>query len=76
MADTKRPGKPKQTTRTRAWNEANLDRLYITVPQGRKKDIEAHVKPHKDTVNGLINRLLRNELGMSEEEWKSKSGKP
>ena len=48
--------------------------LVIFVPAGRKKDIEAYAASKGQTVNGLVNDLLKNELGMTEAEWKRKPG--
>ena len=59
----------------RRYNEKAYDRLAITVPNGRKADIERHVDG-KTTVNGLVNDLLKAELGMSADEWKRKPGDP
>lgn len=49
----------------------NYDRIGIKVPKGRKTDIEAFAKSRNLSVNALIASLLQNEMGMSEEEWKS-----
>ena len=49
----------------------NYDRIGIKVPKGRKTDIEAFAKNRNLSVNALIASLLQNEMGMSEEEWKS-----
>lgn len=52
----------------------NYERLNIKVPKGRKAAIEAHAQSKGESVNGLVNALLRAELGMSEEEWKHGEG--
>ena len=48
----------------------NYERLNIKVPKGRKAAIEAHARGRGESVNGLVNALLRERLGQSEEEWK------
>lgn len=48
------------------------DNLRIVVPKGRKTDVEAHAKAKGESVNGLVNNLLRAALGMTEEEWKER----
>ena len=48
------------------------DRLNYVVPKGRKADIDRTAASNGETVNGMINRLLRTEAGMSEEEWKQR----
>ena len=52
----------------------NYERLNIKVPKGRKAAIEAHARGRGESVNGLVNALLRAELGMSEEAWKHGEG--
>ena len=47
----------------------NYDSLRVIVPKGRKADISAHVEETGRTINGLVNDLLRSELGMTETEW-------
>lgn len=46
------------------------DRINLTVPKGRKRDIEYHADRKNESVNGLINRLLREDMGIPGEEWK------
>lgn len=60
----------KQTEWTRAYNEKAYDRLAITVPKGRKAAIEGHAKSKGLSVNGLVNDLLRADMGLSDEAWK------
>ena len=50
--------------------KANYDRLEIKVPKGRKAAIEAHVKNKGESINGLVNALLRADMGLTEEQWK------
>ena len=56
------------------WNDANMtvkyDRLSILIPKGRKQAVEAFAHHHRESVNGVVNRLLRVEMGLSEDEWK------
>lgn len=61
----------KQTEWSRAFNEKSYDRLAITVPKGRKADIEAYATANGYSVNGLVNELLQSALGMPDEEWKA-----
>ena len=63
--------KGKSSTRAKnKYNAANYDSLRIVVPKGRKADIEAHAQSKGESVNGLVNALLRDDMGMSAEEWK------
>ena len=60
----------KQTNWTRAYNEKAYDRLAITIPKGRKAAVEAFARAHGESVNGMVNRLVWAEMGLSEDEWK------
>ena len=57
------------------YNAKAYDQLPIRVPKGRKATIEAYAKSRGESVNGLINALLREKLGLSEFEWKQGTGK-
>lgn len=52
------------------YNAANYDRIEIKVPKGRKADVEACAKSKGESVNGLVNSLLRENMGLTEDEWK------
>ena len=54
--------------------KGNYDRINLVVPKGRKAAIEAHAQSKGESVNGLLNGLLRAELGLSEEAWKHGEG--
>ena len=54
--------------------KGNYDRINLVVPKGRKAAIEAHAQSKGESVNGLLNGLLRAELGMSEDAWKHGEG--
>lgn len=51
------------------YNAKAYDNIRVVVPRGRKADIEAHATAVGRSVNGLVNDLLRGELGMTEKEW-------
>lgn len=70
--------KPLSDARKRAnkkWNDENqtkrYDRIQLVVPKGRKADIDEYAKVQGESVNGLMNTLLRKAIGMSEEAWKA-----
>ena len=49
----------------------NYDSLRITVPKGQKAAIEAAAKAAGDEyINSYVNRLIRADMGLSEDEWK------
>lgn len=50
----------------------NYDRINLTVPKGRKADIDAYAKSKGTSTVGLLNDLLMREISMTEAEWKAK----
>jgi len=66
----------KQTEWSRAYNAKAYDRLAVTIPKGRKRAVEAHARSLGVSVNGLVNGLLRAEMGLSEAEWKAEAENP
>ena len=60
----------KTTAYKQKFNEQAYDRLAITIPKGQKQAVEAHAKSKGESVNGLVNALLRDDMGMTTEEWK------
>lgn len=66
--------KDARTDYKRAYNEKNYARLNITIPIARKQAVEAHAASKGESVNGLVNALLRADMGLSESEWKASAG--
>lgn len=52
---------------------AKLDELKIRIPKGQKQAVEAHAASKGESVNGLVNALLREDMGLSEGEWKAQA---
>ena len=52
------------------------DRIAVLVPKGQKQAVEAHAQQKGESVNGLVNALLRAEMGLSDEEWKKPKQAP
>lgn len=48
----------------------NYDSFLIRLPKGRKQAVEAHARDRGESVNGLVNALIRADMGLSEDEWK------
>ena len=46
------------------------DELKIRLPKGRKAAVEAHAKAKGESVNGLVNSLLRKDMALTEAQWK------
>ena len=51
----------------------NYDRINLTIPKGQKEAVDAHAKSKGLSTNGLVNELLRIDMGISAAEWKAKS---
>lgn len=62
-------GKTSSVVKNR-WNKKAYDQLGIRVPKGRKDDIEAFAASKGQSVNGYVNALIRESMGVSEEDWK------
>lgn len=67
---------PAQRKAVAKYNAANYDRIEIKVPKGRKGAIEAHAKCKGESINGLVNALLRADMGLSEHDWKADPASP
>ena len=63
-------GKTSSAVKNR-YNAKAYDQLPIRVPKGRKQAIEAFARERGDSVNGLVNALLRAEMGLTDDEWKA-----
>ena len=59
-----------QLKATNKYNAKNYDSLRIVVPKGQKQAIDAHAKAKGESINSLVNALLRADMGISEENWK------
>lgn len=51
---------------------AKQDELKIRIPGGQKQAVEAHAASKGESVNGLVNDLLREDMGLTEAQWKGK----
>lgn len=60
-----------QIKATNKYNASAYDRLNIVIPKGQKQAVEAHAASKGESVNGLVNTLLRENMGLSEGEWKA-----
>ena len=59
--------KDRRTDQKRAYNEANYDRLAITIPKGQKSIIQAHAESKGESINAMVNRILLADMGL--EKW-------
>lgn len=53
-----------KTEYKREWNEHNLDRIYLTVPQGRKTEIQAiaSAQDPKESLNSFIVKAINERM--------------
>ena len=65
MAYTKASGEA-----VRRYVEKNYARISVTIPKAQEVAVKAHAESKGQSVNGLVNALLRQDMGLSEEEWK------
>lgn len=57
MADTRKYTEAQKKS-AKKWDAANLDRISIAVPKGKKATIQAHAEVHGESVNSFINRAI------------------
>ena len=48
----------------------NYARLNVKIPKTQEAAVKAHASSKGQSVNGLVNALLRADMGLSEGEWK------
>ena len=46
----------------RRWDAANLDRVSVAMPKGKKDIIKAHAEDQGESVNGFINRAIDEQM--------------
>ena len=65
--------KASSTEYKRAFVENNYARINVTIPKDKEAAVKAHASSRGLSVNGLINELLRADMGLTLEQWKSKA---
>lgn len=66
--------KPNTTEYKRAFSEEHYARISVTIPKQQENAVKAHSKARGKSVNGLVNDLIREDMGLSEGQWKGKEG--
>lgn len=51
----------------RKWDAANLDRLSLALPKGKKAEIQAHAQAHGESVNAFISRAIETTMRLDRE---------
>ena len=67
------PASKAQIKATNKYNASAYDRLNIVVPKGRRDVIKAFADQHGESINSLVNSLLRREIGLTESEWEDRN---
>lgn len=67
--------KANTTEYKRAFVENAYARISVTIPKGQEASVKAHASSRGLSVNGLINELLRSDMGLSVEAWKGRQEK-
>lgn len=66
------PASKAQQKAVNKYMTSNYDRINLVIPKGRKENLEQRAEETGESVNGYLNRLIRTDLGMTEEEWKNR----
>lgn len=53
-----------------------MEIVTFRMPKGRRAQIDAYAAAAGKSVNGLITDLVRQEMGMTEEEWNAPAEEP
>ena len=53
------------------YNAKSYDDLRVRVPKGQKEAIQAFAEQNGESLNGFINRLIREAMGVEEGEAKT-----
>lgn len=69
MSEYQKRGKAATRAKNK-YNANNYDSLRIVIPKGQKQAVEAFAREQGESVNGMVNTLIRAKMGLSEEEWK------
>lgn len=63
MARPKREdGRNARTVANNKYNVNNYDRLAVNVKRGEREKVKAHAEQSGESISGLINRLLADEI--------------
>lgn len=52
------------------WNARHYDRIVLLFKKGHKEKVMKYAKDHGMSMNGYINKTVRDLLGVAEEDWK------
>lgn len=66
------PASKAQQKAVNKYMNVHYDRVNLVVPKGRKAALEQRSKENGESVNSYLNRLIRDDLGISEEAWRAR----
>ena len=66
------PASKAQIKATNKYNATAYDRLNIVIPKGRRETVKAFAEERGESINGLVNSLLRCEIGLTDCEWEAR----
>lgn len=56
------PASKAQQRATNKYMKANYDRVNLTLPKGRKAELQVHAQTRGESLNGFINRAIDHEV--------------
>jgi len=63
--------KEAQRKALRKYKEKAYDRLEISVPKGRKADLQSHARDRGESLNGFVNRAIDETIERDKESGKA-----
>lgn len=62
------PASKAQQKAQNKWIAKTYDRINLTLPKGRKAELQAHAEAQGESVNGFINRAINNQMEQDKEK--------
>lgn len=56
------PASKAQQTAQNKWISKNYDRVNLTLPKGRKADLQLHAEQRRESLNGFIGRAIEEQV--------------
>lgn len=57
-----RPYTEKRKASNEKWDAANLDRISVALPKGKKDEIKAHAESQGESMNQFIGRAINQQM--------------
>lgn len=62
-----RPYTEKRKASNEKWDAANLDRISVALPKGKKDEIKAHAESQGESMNQFIGRAINQQMERDKE---------